>query len=107
MSFTTLEEKIDELENEYSNLTSSESEDSDEDSHFQFHNNVMGTQKGFQMSQTDSNNHYQTPGVGVVLQHAPENRIKKVLLEKSHSDPININLSKVILLDIQSTMDLI
>ena len=35
-SFTTLEEKIDELENEDSKLTSSDSEDSDEDSHFQF-----------------------------------------------------------------------
>ena len=67
----------------------------------------MEPQKGFQMFQTDSNNHYQTPGVGVVLQQAPEKRIKKVLLEKSHSDPITINLSKVILLDIQSTMDLI
>ena len=37
-SFTTLEDEIDELENEDSNLASSDSEDRDVDSKFQFHN---------------------------------------------------------------------
>ena len=40
-SFTTLEEKLDELENEVSNLDSLDSEDNDAYSHFQFHNNVL------------------------------------------------------------------
>ena len=61
-SFTTLEEKIDELENNDSNLTSSDSEDSNGDSYFQFHNNITEPQKGFQMFNTERNNRYQTPG---------------------------------------------
>ena len=106
-SFKTINKKIEEPEDEDSDLTNSDSEDINGYSHFRFHNNVMEPHKGFQMSQTDSNNHYQTPVVVVVLQQAPEKRIKKVLLEKSHSDSIYIKLSKVILLDIQSIMDLI
>ena len=43
--FATLEEKIYQLENEDSGLTSSDSEDSDGDSYFQFHKNVMEPQK--------------------------------------------------------------
>ena len=85
-SFTTFDKKIDELENEYSDLTSSGSEDSDGDSHFKFHNNVMEPQKGLQMSQIGRNNGNQTPRVGVVLQHAPTKRINKVLLYKKHTD---------------------
>ena len=49
--FTILEEKIDELENEDSNLTRSDSEDSDGYSHFKFHKNFMEPQKRFQMLQ--------------------------------------------------------
>ena len=59
------------------------------------------------MFQTENNNRNQTPGVVVVLQQAPENRIKKVLLEKKHADSIDLNLRKVILLDSQSTMNLL
>ena len=51
------------------------------------------------MFQTERNNRDQTPGVGVVLQQAPEKCIKKVLLEKKHADYINLNLRKVILID--------
>ena len=105
-SFTTLEDKIDELENEDSDLTSSDSQDSDGDSYFQFHKNFMEPQKGFQMFQIERNNRYHTPGVDVVLQWAPEKRIKKVLLENKHDDYIDVNIRKVILLDRQSTMDL-
>ena len=67
----------------------------------------METHKGLQMFHTERNNRYQTPGVGVVLRQAPEKRIKKVLLEKKHDDYIDINLRKVILINIQSTMDLL
>ena len=74
-SFTTLEEKINEMENKDSNLTSSDSEDNYGDSHSRFHNNVMEPHKGFQMSQTESNNRDHNPGVGVVIQQAPEKRI--------------------------------
>ena len=59
------------------------------------------------MFQTDRNNRGQTPGVGVVLQQAPGNSVKKVLPEKKHSDSIDLNLRKVILLENQSTMDLL
>ena len=100
-SFTTLEEKIVELENEDSDITSSDSENSDGNSHFQFHKNVMEPQKGFQMFQTERNNRDQTPGVGAVLQQAPGKRIKKVLFKKKHVDSIDIKLRKVILIDIQ------
>ena len=106
-SFTTLEDEIDELENEDSNLASSDSEDRDVDSKSQFHNSVTEAQKGVKMLQTDNSNRDQTPGVGVVLKQAPGKRIKKVLSKKNHNESININLRKVILLNIQSTMDLI
>ena len=43
----------------------------------------------------------------MVLQQAPEKRIKKVLLKKKHADSIDLNLRKGILLDSQSTMHLI
>ena len=79
-SCTTLEEKRVELENEYFNLTISDSEDSNGDSHFKFHNNVTEPYKGFQMFHTEKNNQNQTPGVGVILQQAPGNTIKKLLL---------------------------
>ena len=106
-SFATLEEKIYELENEESELTSSDSEDSAGYYHFQFHKNVMEPQRGFQILQTERNNRDQTAGVGVVLQQLPEKRINKVLLDNKHADYINFNLIKVILLNSQSTMGLI
>ena len=59
------------------------------------------------MHKIERNNHYQTPGVGVVLQQAPEKLIKKVQLDKKHDDSIDLNLGKVILLNSQSTMDLL
>ena len=59
-SFMALEEKIFELENKYSDLTISDSEDINGDSHFQLHNNAMEPHKGFQIFQTDSNNRDQT-----------------------------------------------
>ena len=43
----------------------------------------------------------------MVIQQAPKNCIKKVLLERKHYESININIRKVILIKIQSTMDLI
>ena len=43
----------------------------------------------------------------MVLQQAPENCIKKVLLDKNHAEYIYFNLRKVILIDSQSTMDLL
>ena len=105
-SFRTLGNKIYEVENEESNPTRSDSEDIDGDSHFQFHNNVVEPQKGFQMFHTERNNCNQTPGVGVVLQQAPGKCIKKLLLEKKHAEFIDLNLKKVILLYSQSIMDL-
>ena len=74
-SFTTLEEKTEELEDKDYNLIRSDREDSYGDSHFKFYNNVMEPHKGFQMSQTESNNRDHNPGVGVVIQQAPEKRI--------------------------------
>ena len=59
------------------------------------------------MFKKGKNNRGQTPGLGVVLQQPPEKRIKKVLLEKKHTDSIYLNLRKVILLDSQSTMNLL
>ena len=67
----------------------------------------MKPQKGFQMFHTENNNRYQTPGVGVLLQQAPEKRIKKVTLDNKHAESIDIYLRKVILLGSQSTMDLL
>ena len=62
-----MDEKIDEVENEDSNLIRSDSDYIDGDSNIQFHNNVTEPQKGFQMFQTYRNNREYTPGVGVVL----------------------------------------
>ena len=105
-SFTTLDEETDELENKESDHNSSDSEDSDVNSNFEFLNNTMEPQKGFQMFHTERNNCNQTPGVGVVLQQAPGKCIKKLLLEKKHAEFIDLNLKKVILLYSQSIMDL-
>ena len=52
-------------------------------------------------------NRNHTPGVGVLLQQAPGKRIKKVILEKKHAESINIKLGKGILIDRQSTMDIL
>ena len=105
-SFTNLEEETEKIENKDSDHNSSDSEDSDVNSHFEFHNNSMEPHKGFQMFHIERNNCNQTPGVGVVLQQAPEKCIKKVLLEKKHADSIDLNLRKVILLYNQSIIDL-
>ena len=43
----------------------------------------------------------------MVLQLAPENRIKKLLLKNNYSESIYLSLRKVILLDRKSTMNLI
>ena len=43
----------------------------------------------------------------MVLQQAPENYTKKVLLNKKHAESIDINLRKFIMLSSQSTMDLL
>ena len=67
----------------------------------------MEQQKGLRMFHTERKNRDQTPVVGVVLQKAPGKCTKKVILDKKYADSININLSKVILLDSQPTMDLI
>ena len=50
----------------------------------------MKPQKGFQMFHTENNNRYQTPGVGVLLQQAPEKRIKKATLDNKHAESIDI-----------------
>ena len=42
-----------------------------------------------------------------MLQQAPENSINKVLIEKKHAESIDLNLRKFILIDSQSTMDLL
>ena len=59
------------------------------------------------MFHTERNNRDETPGVGVVQQKAPEKRIKKVILEKKRSDYFDLNIMKFILIDSQSTMDLL
>ena len=67
----------------------------------------MEPHKGLQMFQIEINNRYQTPGVGVVLKQAPEKCINKLLPESNHADSIDINPRKVMLLNSQSTMDLL
>ena len=67
----------------------------------------MEPQKGFQIFHTESNNRYQAPVVGGVLQQAPEKRIEKMLLNNQHAESIDINLRKFILLKIQSNMYLL
>ena len=51
------------------------------------------------MFHTERNNRDETPGVGVVQQKAPEKRIKKVIPEKNHSDSMDLNIMKFILID--------
>ena len=67
----------------------------------------MKPKKRFQMFQTERKNCDQIPGVCVVLQQVPGKRIKKVLLKNKHVESIDINLRKVILMESQSTMDLL
>ena len=43
----------------------------------------------------------------MVLQQAPEKHINKVVLNNKHAESIDINLRKVILLNSQSTMDIL
>ena len=59
------------------------------------------------MSHTERNNHDQTPGMSVILQKAPIKRTKKLLLKNKHTEYIDIHLRKFILINSQSTMDLI
>ena len=94
-SFMALEEKIVELENEEYDLTIPDSEDSDEDSHFQFHKNVVEPQKGFQIFQIDRNNCNHTPLVGVVLQQAPEISSRKYYPRRSMLIPCISTLGKL------------
>ena len=51
------------------------------------------------MFYTERNNRDQTPRVGVVQQKALEKRTKKVIPEKNHSDSMDLNIMKVILID--------
>ena len=108
-TFTTLNANIDELGYDEYSLISYNSKDRSGNSHLQFHNKpkTFTEPKNFNTDPEDSVN---KPGVttptGVVLQQAFEERNRKVLFKKSHVKSINIELSNVILLDIQSTMDL-
>jgi hypothetical protein len=87
-SFATLSSKIDELENEDSDISASDS--GDENSHFQ-----TGSIEGYQMMQTE------TP-----QQQSFEQRNVDVLFKKTREAKIHLNLRNIILLDSQSTMDL-
>jgi hypothetical protein len=89
-SFATLQSKIDEMD-EDSELSSSDSDD-DEQSHFQFSDNKI--------TRMPTEN-------GIALQQTFTKRNTAVLLKQSDGKPSRLDLRNVILLDTQSTMDLI
>jgi hypothetical protein len=107
--FATIEAAIEEI-NEESDISDSDSDDSTGNQHFQ-------VQKGFQMFQNSveqRRGRSKSPGVmpkrsvtfyGIVLQQF-EKRNQKVLFKKNHSKRGDFDLTRVILLDNQSTMDL-
>jgi hypothetical protein len=112
-SFATLENKIQELSKEDSNIT--ESDNKEEASHFHFE------ETGFQMMQLEEDSLIQgvrheevsqdIPGVpfeeATVFQQEFEKRNANVILFKqNHGKKIELDLKNVILLDSQSTMDL-
>ena len=104
-----MEAKIDKLGDEDSNLTSSYSEDIIINSHFQFHSKLTSF-TGPKKFKTDPEDSVKIPGVTtpicVLLQQVFEERNRRVMLNKSNAKSIKLDLSKIILLDIQSTMDL-
>ena len=108
--FTTLEENIDELGDEDSNLISYDIEDNSENSHFQFHNKPTSF-TGPNKFNTDPEYSVKIPGVTtptvLVLQQEFEDRNRKVLFKNIHSDSIKLDFRNVILLGKQSTMDLL
>ena len=103
-----MEANIDKLGDEKSDLTNFNREDGSINIHFQFHNkptSFTGTKK-FKIDREDS---VKIPGVntpsGVVIQQGFEEHNRKVLFKKSHARSINLDLSYISLLYIQSTMD--
>ena len=99
-SFATLENKIEELEKEDSDISNS---DDDEASHFQF------KETGYQMVQFEKDldgkliqEVHRIPGVvsdkATVLHQAFETRIAQVLLKQYHKNKIEMYLRHVILL---------
>jgi hypothetical protein len=110
-SFATLENKIQELEKEDSDVTESDSDE--EASHFQFE------ETGFQMTQIEEDCLIQgvrhkealqdVPGVleeATVLQQEFEKRNANVPFKQKHGKKIELDLKNVMLLDSQSTVDL-
>ena len=104
-----MESKIDELEYDYSDITSSDSEEISGNSHFQFYNKPESF-TGPKKFKSDPEDSVKIPGVttptGVVLHQAFEGRNRKLLFKKSHAKSIKIDPRNFILLDIQSTTDI-
>jgi hypothetical protein len=107
-SFATLSSKIEELENN-SDLTGSDSnhdEDEDAESHFQY--TVADPPTGFQMLQLELHDVAGVPDEeGTLLHQEFEQRNADVLCKKNHGQRIKLDLKNVILLDSQSTLDLV
>ena len=100
-SFATLQDRIEELEDE--DLTDSD-ESNEEDSHFQY-----GSETGFQMVQIVSDTYEpqdQITGVEQVFHQQFETRNQEALFNQKNKSKMNLDLRNVILLDSQSTMDL-
>ena len=78
-------------------------------SHFQFHNNPK-LFTGPKMCKTDPEDSFKIPGMttpaSVVIHQSFEEHNRKVLFNKSHAKSVNLDLGKVILLEIQYNMDL-
>ena len=110
MISTTTEENIDQVGDEDFDLTSSESKDSSGNSNLQFPNKPKSF-TGPNKSTSEPEDSVNIPGVntltGVVLHQALEERDIKILFKKSHANPIKIDLNNFVLLDSQSTMDLL
>jgi hypothetical protein len=106
-SFATMETKIHELEKD-EELT--DSDDDEEDSHFQFQDEIGFVQLESDSDDTATQEVHEIPGVtlqeATMLQQAFEDRNAKVLFKQNHGKKIELDLKNVILLDSQSTMDL-
>ena len=96
-TFTTLETRIDELENE-SDLSSSEGKP--EASHFQYGLLMMQ-----QQTKIANDKKRVPPSPGMLLQQGFEKRNANVLFKQQNHN-IELDLTQIILLDNQSTMDL-
>ena len=109
-TFTTLEENIDKFLYENSALASSDSKDSSGNIHFQFRKNSTSF-TGNKKFKTDPEDYVKIPGVNysavVLLKQASGERNIKLLLKKSHTKSIKLDIRNIILLNIQSTMDLL